>query len=681
MMQGGGFTIRQCLMAFAAALLAPGLIFAGVLLWGYVAAERSHAEQEARDAAHRAVAAVDRELTGLQAAAQALAASASLREGRYEAFQQQALATLKVWSPEKGGDIAIVVRDVSGQQVVNTRLPWGTPLPKGANLQVDQEVIATKRPIVQDLFTGATANRPITSVRVPAVTEGQVTHILSMALEPKWFAEVLQSQNLPVSWIAALIDRTDRVIARTREHEAFVGTLAPEAFRTSQRADEGVWQGRNLEGAPTFGAYARSALSGWRVFVGVPVDVLNAPLYRSLWALAGLSVLLLALSFLLALRFGRRISDPVQRLAETARALGTGGTVPPPSGGLAEIDEVGRVLAVSAAELQAREAAVRQSGERLRATHENAAVGIVEVDRDGRFLSVNEARCRLTGHSREELIGRPFADPVVNGEPNPDFALFGRQVEGALDSYTIENRFTRKDGTGGWVRVSSTAVRGPDGAFLYAVRVVEDITERKQAEERQKLLIDELNHRVKNTLATVQSLAWQSARKGGPPEEAQQRFQERLLSLSRTHNLLNETSWEGASLRTILQTELEPLGLGEARFRLDGPDLDLPPKVAVVLGMVIHELTTNAMKYGAFSRPEGQVAVEWDGRADGTLRLTWRETGGPPVAVPQGRGFGSRLIEQAVTRELDGHVEMQFAPEGLRCRVTVPLGRPLDQVA
>jgi PAS domain S-box-containing protein len=674
-------TIQQCLFAFAAALIAPGLIFAGVLLWGYSTSERDRYEQDARDAAQRTVAAVDRELTGLQTAAQALATSASLLEGQYEAFHRQAVSTLQVWSPEKGGDIAIVVRDTSGQQVVNTRLPWGSPLPKGANLPVDQQVIATKRPVIQDLFTGATANRPIISVRVPVLKEDQVTYILSMALEPRRFAEVLRSQNLPPSWLTVLMDRADRVVARSRLHDEFLGKLAPDEFRSTQTGDEGVWRGTSLEGQPTLGAYARSQVSGWRVVVGVPTDALNAPLRRSLWTMAGLSLLLLALSILLALRFGRRISAPVQKLAEAAKRLGRGEPLPQITGALAEVEDVARALAKSASDLQGREAAIRQSEERLRATHENAAVGIVEVDREGRFLSVNEARCKLTGHTREELLGQRFAEPTINGEPNPDFALFEKQVAGTLNAYTLENRFTRKNGTSGWVRVSSTAVRGPAGEFLYAVRVVEDITERKQADERQKLLIDELNHRVKNTLATVQSLAWQSARKDVPPEVAQQRFQERLLSLSRTHNLLNETRWEGASLRCILHTELEPHGLGEARFHLSGPDIDLPPKTAVVLGMVIHELTTNAMKYGALSGSEGQVEVEWHYRGGETLHLRWKERGGPRVRAPEGKGFGSRLIEQAITRELGGHVETTYEVGGLHCGLTIPLEHRLEKVA
>ncbi len=674
-------TIQQCLGAFATTLVLPALILAGVLLWGYAWSERDRYEQEAQDAARRAITAVDRELTGLQAAAQALAASSSLLDGRFEAFHRQAVSTLQVWSPEKAGDIAIVVRDIAGQQVVNTRLSWGTPLPKGANLEVDQEVIARRRPIIQDLFTGATANRPIISVRVPVIEEGQVTHILSMALEPRRFAEVLRAQGLPPSWLTVLMDRADRVVARSRLHEEFLGKLAPDEFRATHTGDEGAWRGTSLEGQPTLGAYARSQVSGWRVVVGVPMEALNAPLRRSLWAMAGLSLLLIALSSLLAMRFGRRISAPVERLAKAAKRLGRGEPLPLIPGTLIEVDDVARALAKSASDLRAREAAIRQSEERLRATHENAAVGIVEVDEEGRFLSVNEARCKLTGHTREELIGQRFAEPKTDGEVNRDFALFEQQVAGLLNSYTLENRFRRKDGSSGWVRVSSTAVRGQGGEFLYAVRVVEDITERKQAEERQKLLIDELNHRVKNTLATVQSLARQSSRSGVPPEVAQERFQERLLSLSRTHNLLNETRWESASLEALLHAELEPHSIGEARYLLQGPDIDLPPRAVVVLGMVIHELTTNAMKYGALSISDGQVHVEWHVRGSGDLTLQWIERHGPPVPTHQSKGFGSRLIEQAVTRELDGTLEVSFDQGGLRCWITIPLEPGLRDAA
>ena len=275
---------------------------------------------------------------------------------------------------------------------------------------------------------------------------------------------------------------------------------------------------------------------------------------------------------------------------------------------------------------------------RLQATQNNAAVGIAEVDRDGRFVSVNEARCNLTGHARDELIGQHFGhvtDPEVLKQ---DLVLFAQQLAGELDTYTTNSKFRRKDGSRGWARVTSTAVRDAAGVFLYAVRVVEDITERRQADRRQKLLIDELNHRVKNTFATVQSLAWQAARPGVPPQVAQARFQERLLALSRTHNLLNETHWEGASLRTILETELQPYATAASRIQINGAELQLPPRQAVVLGMAFHELATNAVKHGGLSAVSGRVQVEWkiDNHGEGAiLSIDWCEMGGPtPEAQP-----------------------------------------------
>jgi len=311
-------------------------------------------------------------------------------------------------------------------------------------------------------------------------------------------------------------------------------------------------------------------------------------------------------------------------------------------------------------------------------------VGIAEVDGDGRFVSANEARCRLTGHTREELIGLHFGHAADPATLEQDLDLFRRQVAGEFDTYTTDSKFRRKNGSAGWARVTSTAVRDARGEFLYAVRVVEDVTARREADRRQKLLIDELNHRVKNTLATVQSLAWQAARPGVPPQVAQQRFQERLLALSRTHNLLNETHWEGASLRTILETELQPYATAPARIRLHGPAVQLSPKSAVVLGMAFHELATNAVKHGALSLASGQVQLDWkvDQAGDeAILTVEWCELGGPPLDVQPNAGFGSRLLRQTIIQELAGELDVRFEREGVCCRISVPIGSASQQAA
>ena len=658
-----GLPLRWFLMAFGAALLVPVLIFAAVPLRQFAGSERSRYEEKARAAARRVIGAVDYELTGVQAAAQALATSPFIANGDFEAFQRQALEALRALAPEEPDLYAIVLRDLTGQQLVNTRVPWGTPL-RRVGRDIDRLVIETKRPQVQDVFISASVSRPIVSVRVPVLRSGEVTHVLSMALEPKRIAEVLHKQGVPPGWTSAVVDRNDRIVARSQHSERFTGTFA----------NEGLWIGTAVEGTPVLGAYARSKLSGWRSAVGVPLSVVQEPYRRWLWTVAGLGVGALGLSFVLAVWFGRRIARSMQALATSADRLGKGEAVSFAATGLREVDAVGLALAHAARELRERAAALRASEGRLRATHENAAVGILELDADGRILHVNEAHCRLMGRSREELVGRIFYETTHPDDRSRDWDLFRRQVEGEFQIYTVEKQHIRGDGSIGWARVSSTAVRDAAGRFLYAVRVVEDITERKQAEIRQKLLMDELNHRVKNTLATVQSLAWQSLRQDQSPLAARERFESRLIALSRTHDLLTHSSWEGATLKDVIAVELDPYQRdGGSGVDLHGPELRLNPRTTLALGLLFHELATNAAKYGALSVPEGHIEVVWEAMGDaGPLRIEWRETGGPPVGPPERTGFGSRLVHQTVTRELGGRVRLDFEPTGLRCVLEIP---------
>ncbi|WP_342106121.1 sensor histidine kinase [Methylobacterium sp. SI9] len=195
-----------------------------------------------------------------------------------------------------------------------------------------------------------------------------------------------------------------------------------------------------------------------------------------------------------------------------------------------------------------------------------------------------------------------------------------------------------------------------------------------EMQDRQVTLLHELNHRVKNTLATVQALARQSTRDGEAPGE---RLQARILSLSKTHDLLTRDEWSGASLDELLENELSPYRMGPDHITLDGPAVALPPRHVLALGMTVHELATNAAKYGALSAPGGRVQVEWSvarGESGAArLRLAWRESGGPPVATPTRVGFGTRLIAGGVRRELAGEIDLAFEAEGLRCYLDVPL--------
>jgi len=324
------------------------------------------------------------------------------------------------------------------------------------------------------------------------------------------------------------------------------------------------------------------------------------------------------------------------------------------------------------------DAALLEQEQRLAATYEHAAIGISEIAPDGGFLRVNEAICGITGFSREHLLANRLFTHTHPDDADPDRESFRKQVAGDLNFYSVEKRFIRKDGRVIWMSVRSSPVRDADGRLLYLVRVVRDITERKAAERRQRLLMDELNHRVKNTLATVQSLASQSARGAPTPAAFRESFEGRLVALSKAHDQLTQHHWESAELRELVTASLAPYA-GPERVVLRGEDVVLRPRAVLTLAMTFHELATNAAKYGALSAPGGRVEIHWqpvklegsDGRA--LLQIEWREQGGPPVAAPGRRGFGSKLIEGSIKAELGGSARLVFEPTGLGCDMLIPL--------
>jgi len=670
--------VRLRLILLALALLIPALAAAGITVYAGYRHDRLEIEKHLQETARALSLVVDRQFGQAEALMWALSTSPQLLEKDYAEFDARARAAIRL------PDTWIVVADDRGQ-VVNTLLPPGSPLPV-IESKDHRRGLTTGQIRISNLFNGLMAKQPTVGVDAVVLTKDGTELYISINMLAGTVSRVLADQGLPSDWIGAIVDRNGTVVARSRDADRFVGKPATSENVERVRAGlrQGVFESVSLDGVQTLLALSRSPGSGWSTIVAVPRSEITAAPWRSALYLAGAGGLLLTFGAMMAWLVGRSIAAPVEGLGLLAQRLGRGEPITVAASGLTEIDRVGSALAAASMELQEREAALRTSEARLRATHENAAVGIAEVDREGRFISVNETRCKLTGHTREELIGRHFAHASEAGSLDHDLELFAKQVAGELDTYTTESQFRRKDGSSGWARITSTALRDASGGFLYAVRVVEDVTERRAADRRQKLLIDELNHRVKNTLATVQSLAWQSNRSGTSPQVAQERFQERLLALSRTHNLLNETHWEGAYLRTILETELGPYMTAPSRIRISGPDVQLAPRQAVVLGMAFHELATNAVKYGALSTASGKVSVDWtvDGwDSSAIMTVDWCELDGPVVEREPSPGFGSRLLRQTITRELAGQLDMRFEREGACCTIKIPIGLPDQQAA
>jgi PAS domain S-box-containing protein len=233
----------------------------------------------------------------------------------------------------------------------------------------------------------------------------------------------------------------------------------------------------------------------------------------------------------------------------------------------------------------------------------------------------------------------------------------------------------------------STAVAAPDDDLILTVRTLGEqvgrVLERKRTEEHQKLLINELNHRVKNTLAIVQSVAHQTLKGEDTSERTRRALESRLSALAGAHDLLTSENWESASLSSVVRGAGLGCGASESRFSAGGPEVRLQPQTVVSVAMAIHELCTNAVKYGALSNETGSVGVRWDVESDDDgvrrLRLVWEESGGPPVAPPPRRGFGTRLIERGLAADLGGTARIAFHPGGVVCTVEAPL--PADESA
>lgn len=317
--------------------------------------------------------------------------------------------------------------------------------------------------------------------------------------------------------------------------------------------------------------------------------------------------------------------------------------------------------------------------ERLQFALEAGRLGSWELDVQTRAYEASDLCKANYGRAPDEPFG--FDDLVATIHPE-DRARMLETMDSAIRTggdYDVEYRVLHPSGDERWMHVRGRAAQSGGARRMAGVSL--DVTERKKGEERQRLLLNELNHRVKNTLATVQSIASQTLRHAADAGDFRGAFEARLLALSQTHNLLTSRNWEAASLREILQLELKPhMGVrakGGQRVELSlDRDVRLTSKAAVSLGMAIHELATNAVKHGALSTPAGRVQVKTSvepGEAGDDLVLEWRESSGPPVEPPRRHGFGGRVLEKGLAGELGGEVQLDYRAEGLFCRMRLPM--------
>jgi PAS domain S-box-containing protein len=598
------------------------------------------------------------------------------------------IAYLAKLQPEMPHLISLAAVDLDGRLRCRQEIPPNSPT--YADRPYVQQALRSGEFAVGGFTEARIAKRFVLPVATPLKDQqGRLVGVVAAAIDLQWLTERLRQRGLPPGGSITVADRNGTIIAREPFPDHFIGTRIPDAFAhlvnapepgavdvVSQDGTHRVLGYNPVSAPPGIGLYVSAGLSSEASFLAIDQA-----------ARQGLLIILVGTVFALlgAWAVGRRfITDPVRRLLKVAEAWRAGNLAA--RTGLTsregEIGALGEEFDRVVEEISTREGAIRESETRFRELADSAPVLIWMSGPDRSGIYFNEPWLAFTGRSIEQELG----DGWLSGIHPKDLPALETRTEAfaARRPFQAEFRMQRHDGEWRWVLDSGVPRFDPSGEFKGFIGSCVDITERKLAEERQKLLVNELNHRVKNTLATVQSLAAQTRRVSTSAEDFGTAFEARLLALSKTHDLLTAQQWEGAALSRLIEHEVTPYLSSERRDRLKltGKEIQLSPRHALALGMTFHELATNAVKYGALSTDDGVVEVSWKVTRTGSdphLLIIWSEHKGPPVEPPTRRGFGSRLVYRTIQTELQGQVVAQFEPGGLQVSIEVPLPNELHE--
>jgi PAS domain S-box-containing protein len=677
--------LRAHLVGLVLAALLPALTVGAAAAWSLAGSYSNAFEARLQDTARALALYVDSEIETQLVAVTSLASSPLL--------ERDDLAGFEAWARRVGSNVSgwVVVNDAAPghRQLVNTGLPQGAPLPppsppgEGA-WDLIRQVVETGRPGVSNLFTARGAGRLSVAVAAPTFQDGRVTRVVAIGIDLAKLSARLAAQGPSGHAYASVADGGGRIVARSRDHDRFLGTLARSRSVSAEDRARSVFRAQSVYGdLALFAARPLTSTPGWTVAVVEPYGGYRASWVGPLAALVLSGAAAVALGLLVAFWLARRVLLPVTAMVRRADATAAGRGIGP----AAEPARVAELEVLRVASERAQAALVAREAD-YRAIFETATAGVAEVDaRSRRYLRVNRRFCEIVGRMEAELVGELGPDDVFHPDERDRIPV--NLVADRDGEAEDECRVLRPDGTIVWVRASaSVSARDEAGRPLRAVSIVQDVTERRQAEEVRTLLAREVDHRAKNALSVVQAAVRLTPR--GDAAAYAHAIEGRVTALSRAHSLLADAKWTGADLADLAQSELgafAPAAGEEAgtapRANVAGAPVTVSPEAGQALAMIFHELATNAVKHGALSAEGGEVTLSWTvDEAAGSLRLHWTERGGPRVGGPPLRlGFGTRVIESTVRGQLGGTCRKTWAAEGIVFDAEVPLSRVLPRSA
>ncbi|MGH6896739.1 MAG: PAS domain S-box protein [Geminicoccaceae bacterium] len=544
-----------------------------------------------------------------------------------------------------------------------------------------QQALRDKSLAISGHIIGRQTGRPQLNFAYPALdAAGEVRAVVVLAFSLGRLSRDLSATALPSGGTISLVDGDGVLLARAPPAPESIGRRAREAVFTetmlAQR--QGVMEAVGIDRSERLYGFA-PLLASADLFavVGLPWQEAYRAADREFWRQIAWTSLAFALAAVVALIGGEAwILRPVAGLQRVVGRMARGdlSARATTDRGSPELRQLAASFNDMTSTLEQRRAALEASEARLRAVVDNAADGIITIKARGTIESVNPEATRLFGYRHDELIGHNvrILMPAFDSERDDDrLTRHLRTAEAGLVGGGREVTGRRKDGSE-FPLFLSVGEFEMDGE-RYFTGIVRDITDRKRAEERQRLLTAEVDHRAKNLLATIQAMVLLTRRDAVSVADFTRTLVGRLHAMARAHDLLARDKWTGASLHDVIKNEFRAYAGGDgARVSIVGEDAHLSARAAQTLSLALHELTTNAAKHGALSVPGGRVAVH--AAIDGQeLRLSWVESGGPEVTLPADRGFGAVIIERSIAHELGGSAELDFERSGLRCHLRIPL--------
>jgi PAS domain S-box-containing protein len=645
------------------------LIVVSFLLVGRFADSERHARRAFLVAAtHSLGDAVETELDKYFVMSSALARSGSLMRGDLPAFGRTAAEML--------GSLpgaSLTISTPNGKILLDTRQPDATE-------RLGEPALTTGDPVLSDVGIAAPSQAPIASVNTPLIRDGQPAYVMSLAFSPQRLSPLLESQRYPASWIGAVLDRQGRIVARMPEGKGRPGEQAGADFRAAmQREPQAIIDHVSLEGDQVISSYAQIGY-GWTVVVATRAELLDESLTRSLALLSLLTAGSLGLSLSLAILANRRLAFGVRILQGAAKNIGEGKPVAFKMTGVRQFDELSLAFAEASALLHER-AAQRKAAEAERSASEQRFRVLADSLPQLVWTARPDGRVDYT-NARRERYGKPGLtrtdwDGVIHPDDRRATVAAWLKANETGDPYEMEHRLMVGDKGFAWHLSRATLLRDETGAPLKWYGTTMDIHEHKMREQHIRVLMTEVNHRSKNLLAVTQAIARQTVSSSASAAEFEQKFSGRLLGLAASQDLLTDEKWRGVLLTALVRSQTGRYAdAGSGRIAISGPTALLNSAATQAIGMALHELSTNAVRYGALSNEAGQVEVSW--RVDResvepVLEMDWIERNALPIEAPPRRGFGTIVLKEMLAQRLNAVVTLSFDAPGIAWRLRAPL--------